>query len=303
MVTAGNLCPAAGRLVLTLVGLALALGAGLWVRAQPAVHSTQLDDPVLAPGTSSTGVPPVVPAPDASNTGVPAGTVLAPSGSLVLTTPGAVVEGRDIRGSVQINASNVTLRRSRVTSGGSFSVIRIKEGVTGVRIEDVEVNGLGNAGTSGSMGIMGPATVVRADITGVENGFTPSSDSVLQDSWIHGLASPGSPHIDGVQIDGGQSNVSILHNTIDMREWSQTAAIMIDNYFGPINGVRVDRNRLLGAGYTVYSDGGFTGGPINGVSFTNNSFAKGIWGYVLVRGNAPVWSGNVIDGTTTPVNR
>lgn len=266
--------------------------------------------PAPSPSTTTTTPAPTVTAPavgsypGSGTAGVPTGTVLRPSSSLVLSTPGAVVDGLDITGTVQINASNVTLRRSRVTTGSAFSVIRVKEGVTGVRIEDVTVNGRGSSGTSGSMGIMGPATVVRADISGVENGFTPSSGSVLQDSWIHNLNAPGSPHLDGVQIDGGQSNILLQRNTIDLREWSQTAAIMIDNYFGPIDGIRVDNNRLLGAGYTVYSDGQFSGGSIRNVSFTNNRFIKGSWGYALIRNNAttPVWTGNVIDGTTTPVN-
>ena len=256
---------------------------------------TPLPPPTPTPTPVSTDFP------GATNTGVPAGTSLQSSSSLTISTPNVVVDGLDVHGSVQINASNVTLRRSRVTTGSDWNVIRVADGVTGVRIEDVTVDGLGTNGTSNSMGIMGPATVVRANISGVENGFTPNSGSVLQDSWIHALGAPGSPHIDGVQIDGGQSNVALLHNTIDMREWSQTSAVMIDNYFGPIDGIRVDNNRLLGAGYTVYSDGQFSGGAIKGVSFTNNRFVSGIWGYSLIRNNAvtPVWTGNVIDGTTT----
>ena len=48
--------------------------------------------------------------PDATNTGVPAGTTLTPHvGDLTISTPGAVVSGLDITGSVLITASNVTL--------------------------------------------------------------------------------------------------------------------------------------------------------------------------------------------------
>jgi hypothetical protein len=72
---------------------------------------------------------------------------------------------------------------------------------------------------------------------------------------------------------------------------------MIDNYFGPANNIVVDNNRLLGGGYTVYSDGRFTGGPITGVQYTNNRIGYGQWGYALIANNDPVWSGNVDDAT------
>ena len=260
-----------------------------------------------APTSSTTTVAPTSGSavfPDASNTGVPDGTALSRTGSLTLSTPGAVVEGKDVAGTVSITASNVTFRRSRV-AGSGFSVIRVKDGLTGVRIEDVTVDGLGRSGSAGSMGIMGPATVLRSEVTGVENGFSPGSGSLLQDNWVHALSAPGSPHIDGVQMDGDLSNIRVIHNTVDLREWTQTAAVMIDNYSGPITNISIDRNRLMGGGYTVYSDGQFNGGSITGVSFTNNSFAKGIWGYSLIRNNTqqPVWSGNVIDGTSTVILR
>ena len=270
------------------------------VSTAPITSSTSIDKP---PSTATSYSPLVVGSPDNSNTGVPAGTTLTASDSLSIDTPGALVEGMDVAGTVSINASNVTFRRSRVT-GSAFSIIRVKDGVTGVRIEDVIINGQGLSGTSNSMGVMGPATVLRADISGVENGVVPSSGSLIQDSWIHNLAAPGEPHIDGIQMDGGLSNIRVLHNTIDMSEWDQTAAVMIDNFFGPISNIQVDRNRLLGGGYTVYADGQFSGGSITGVSFTNNHIARGYFGNALIRATTadPVWFGNVVDGTTAPAN-
>ena len=135
--------------------------------------------------------------------------------------------------------------------------------------------------------------MLRADITGVENGVQPSTGGRVEDSWIHNLNAPGGPHIDGIQIDGARSNIVVRHNFIDMREWGQTAAVMIDNYFGPTSNVTVDKNLLLGGGWTVYSDGRFDGGPITGVSFTNNRIDNGQWGYASIDNNTPVWTGNV----------
>jgi hypothetical protein len=166
-----------------------------------------------------------------------------------------------------------------------------------VRIEDVEIDGRGTSGLGNSMGVYGPATVVRSNIHGVENGVTPFSGSVVTDNYIHGLSAPGSPHYDGIQIDGGASNIRIERNTIDMREHSQTATVMIDNYFGPTDDILVNGNRLLGGGYTVYSDGQFSGGPITNVTFSNNRMGRGYWGYASIVKNNPVWTGNVDDVT------
>ncbi len=194
----------------------------------------------------------------------------------------------------------MTIKNTRVT-GSAFGMIWVKPGVTGVNVTDVDIDGLGTAGSGNSMGVIGPANVTRADIRGVENGITPGSNTVHRDNYIHGLGAPGSPHYDGFQLDGGLSNIRIEHNTVDMREHGQTAAVMIDNYFGPISNVVVNDNVLQGGGYTVYSDGQFNGGAITGVSFTNNRLTRGYWGYASIVRNTPTWSGNTVYSTGSPV--
>lgn len=254
-----------------------------------------------APSTTTQAPTPVSSSafPDSSNTGVPAGTTLTPSGDLTLSTPGQVVSGLNVSGRIYITANNVTVQRSRITTNG-YNVIEIADGVTGVTIQDVEIDGMGASGASGSNGIYGPAKVLRANIHGVENGIQPESGSVVQDSYIHAMVAPGDPHYDGIQIDGARSNIVLRHNTVDMRGLTQTSAVMIDNYFGPISNIAVDQNKLLGAGYVVYSDGRFSGGTISGVSFTNNRLGDGYWGYASIDVYNPVWSGNV-DNTTGAV--
>lgn len=248
--------------------------------------------PTTAPATTvapTTSVAPSGSWPSAANTGVPAGVTLTPSGGMTITTPGTVIDGKDISGTINVHANNVTIRNSRVRGSG-FALVWIAGGVTGTRIEDCDLDGMKSS--AGSMGVWGPATVLRNDIVGVENAVAPGSGSVVQDNYIHALGAPGSPHIDGIQIDGGLSNITIRHNTIDMTEWSQTATVMIDNYFGPISNMSVDNNLLKGAGFTVYSDGQFSGGSITGVKFTNNAFVRGYWGYALIRNNSVTQSGN-----------
>lgn len=231
--------------------------------------------------------------PDAANTGAPANVALKPSGGIVVTTPGAVISGLDVHGMVTINAPDVTVANSRITAA-SFSVVQIAPGVTGTIVKNCEINGVGND-NAGSNGISGEGTFIGNNIYNVENGVNVTGPSVIRDNYIHDLLASGSPHYDGVQIDGGH-DVTISHNTI-INSYAQTSAIMIDNYFSPVSNIKVDGNRLLGGGYTVYSDGRFKGGTVSGVSFTNNRMGKGRWGYSAFEKNSPVWRGNVDDRT------
>ena len=218
---------------------------------------------------------------------------------MTIDTAGAVIDGYDISGTLYINASNVTVRNTRVRST-NWWVIKVKDGVSGVVIEDCEVDGAGMSGVEGQFGIVGPVTVRGCDISGVSDGVVPHSGSLVEGNYIHGLLSPGEPHYDGIQIDGGISDVVIRGNTI-INSHGQTSAVMIDNWFGPIRNILVEGNRLVGGGYTVYSDGQFDGGSITGVSFINNRLGKGRLGYASIVNNTVTDSGNVDDDTGQPV--
>lgn len=236
--------------------------------------------------------------PDATNTGVPAGVTLTASGDVIIDKPGTVISGLDIRGSVYINADNVTVENCKITSGG-WAVVKVKSGVTGAVVQDCTIDGTGHSpdGT-GNEGILGQGTFLRNNISNVENGITiVGNNSVIQDNYIHDLNAGGSPHYDGIQIDGGVSNIEISHNTIiNQRGW--TSAIMIDNYFGSVSNVAVNNNLLVGGAYTVYSDGTLGSSPISGVSFTNNHIGGGAYGPAMIRNSNPVYTGNVDDGAT-----
>lgn len=237
--------------------------------------------------------------PSAANTGVPAGVGLRPSGGLTITQPGTVIDGLDIQGAVRIAANNVTIRNSRIRNA-EFDTVLVADGITGAVLQDVEINGTGQS--AGNNGVYGQATIIRANIWNVENGVALDSGSLLLDSYIHDLASVGDPHYDGVQLDGGRSNITIRHNTIISNPF-QTSAIMIDNEFGPAANIVIDGNRLAGGGYTVYSDAQFSGGPITGVQVINNRFGQHQYGYALIRGNTlSVSSGNIDELSNRPVN-
>jgi hypothetical protein len=216
---------------------------------------------------------------------------LVPSGDLRIDTPGVVIEGLDIQGTVMINANDVTLKNCKVT-GASWAVINITSGKTGVVVQDCEINGLS---AEGVRGISGQGTFLRNNIHHTEDGIYLIASNIamlIQDNYIHDLQSDWSgPHYDGIATDGGVSNITIRHNTI-INKHGQVSAIMLSNLFGSVTNVTVDNNWLEGGGYTVYSDGQFNGGTISGVSFTNNYLGKGKYGYSSIRNNTPVWQGN-----------
>ena len=235
--------------------------------------------------------------PDATNTGVPDGVQLLPSGDVVVTKPGTVISGLNITGTVYIAADNVTLQNCKITSN-SFSVVQIKAGSSGVIVQDCEINGVGT-NNEGSSGITGAGTFLRNNIYNVENGLNigPGTGTVIEGNYIHDLKASGSPHYDGIQIDGGQTDTIVRHNTV-INDHTQTAALMIDNYFGPVKNILVTDNLLVGGGYTIYSDGQFNGGAMTGIQITNNHVGGGYWGPLNANSTSPVYTGNVMDGVT-----
>ncbi|WP_249141328.1 Ig-like domain-containing protein [Bradyrhizobium liaoningense] len=236
---------------------------------------------------------------DATNTGVQAGVGLTThNGNLVINTPGAVISGLDIRGSVVINAPNVTLVNCKVASS-SFYVVNVASGVTGVTIKNCDIDGMG----SGGQGIAGAGTFVNNNIHGTADGIGVGGDNtVIENNYIHDMRGTSGSHFDAIQADGGFSNLTISHNTI-INEQIQTSAIMLDNYWGSISNVKIDNNLLIGGGYTVYineiANGQPGGGKVTGVSYTNNHVGGGYFGDLNLRmelGSSIVQSGNVNDG-------
>ncbi|WP_247369079.1 MULTISPECIES: Ig-like domain-containing protein [unclassified Bradyrhizobium] len=217
-------------------------------------------------------------------------------GDLVINTAGAVISGLDIHGSVFINAPNVTLENCKVTTD-AFYAVRVAAGVTGAVVQHNEINGVGS-GNDGDYGIMGQGKFIANNIYNVENGIgVDGGNTLIQDNYIHDMIASGSPHYDGISIDGKNSNITISHNTV-INDHTQTAAIMIDNYFGPVSNVTVDNNLLYGGGYNIYSSAQFDGGSVTGVSVTNNHVGGGYWGPTAFTGNSPVYTGNVDDSGT-----
>lgn len=185
--------------------------------------------------------------PDGTNTGVPTGTKLAVrEGNQKITAAGAVIDGQDIRGCVEIAAPDVTIRRSRIACRDFFVVASFAERYAGggALVQDVEIDCQNSGSTGiGSYGL----TAVRVNVHGCENGFDIDNTITVRDSYIHDLYSTAENHADGIQLNPG-AQIVITHNTIS----AATGTSAIHTPRSGNSDVLVSGNLMSGGAYTLY---------------------------------------------------
>jgi hypothetical protein len=211
------------------------------VGSRPSASSGVPNRPNCSPQPSACGFP------DATNTGVPAGTGLAViNGNLSISQVDAVVEGKDIRGCVEVKAPHVTIRRSKVTCTDFIAITSFAESYRGggLLVEDVEIDCKRTNGTGiGSYGF----TARRLHIHGCENGFDIDNTATVVDSYIHDLYEGATGHADGIQLAGG-AHIVISHNTI----FNPGGTSAIISHPTANSDVLVTGNLLGGGAYTLY---------------------------------------------------
>jgi len=223
--------------------------------------------------------------PDASCTGVPAGTPLTPSGGMTITTAGTVVDGRDITGTVVVNAPNVTIRNSRIRNNGFRA---IESNSTGLVVEDSEIINRpvsGQPNCHNGIGY-GEFTVRRTEITGCENAADMGEGNVVfTDNYVHDLDNTGpsyvfgnDPHTDGIQIAASSStSVVIRHNWIDPVSSGGATSAIIMSVAAPNANVWIEDNYLDGrnASYAIYVPRQQT----RDIYVNRNRMYRGVYGY------------------------
>jgi len=240
---------------------------------------------------------------------VPAGTSLTVyEGDLVITEPGTVIDGLDIRGFVEVRAANVTIRNSIVRGGqpgAQDSLVRSATPGASLTITDSELAATIPWATDGLRG--SNITAQRLEIRNVLDGahFWGEGDVTLQDSWIHGIlhfaSDPrggGPSHDDAIQIQSGSGYV-ITGNRL---EGGNNAAIQLTQDAGPTSDVRISGNWLDGGGCTVNLAQKDLG-PLQGIAVTGNTFGDSTYNCAIIRPAAGsiTTSGNVGDDGQTPV--
>jgi hypothetical protein len=235
------------------------------------------------------------PKPGPGNTGVPAGTVLTPSGSIRVTTNGAVVEGLDIKGAITVLANDVTIRKVRIASGDYYPIRYFDNDNTGLVVEDSEI-----AATSGNVTsaiAFRNYTARRLNVHGSADGFKADENVLIEDCYIHDLSNGAGEHNDGVQSTGGKG-VTIRHNTIG---GASNACVQAGDENGATQNMTIDCNWLDGGGYTLNIRGKGATLPKN-TRVTNNRFGRNAqYGPWAIDDPNPVVTGNVYDDNGAPI--
>lgn len=268
--------------------------------------------PNPGPGpTPPTPTPPSPPFPAQGDVGyLPAmGALTNSTGSITTTAPGQIIELRTMQVGhyIRIEHPNCIVRKCVILSGDFYNIKINPAIVTGTTI--IEDNTFDNSavgsGQGGGTAIQGSRMIVQRNrIMKVENGINIDGPNVqILGNWIGNLpaANPGGLHVDGIQIDGNISTVTIQGNTI-VSTTDGTSAVMIDNLNGPCTDIIVNANSLAGGAYSVYSDGTKSAAAMTNIQFTNNVFPTpyGVNGAGTISGVGAagvVWTNNRRDST------
>lgn len=243
--------------------------------------------------------------PDASCTGVPVGTTLTPiSGDINITIDGTIIEGKSINGCVDVNASNVIIRKSKIVGCDYVVSNSDHPNVTGLLVEDTEID-CGNRIGSNSIRTH-DFTARRVNVHNCNDVMWVEGNVTIEDSYIHDVVNyvPSlDNHTDGVQLPGGASNIVIRHNRIYGNYVSPASYgnSAITAQGGGNNNVLIQDNLLAGGGNTLQC---FENG-VSGTNFrvTGNHFStifvSTIGGYGPEDGcrDETEFTGNVYEGT------
>jgi uncharacterized membrane protein YgcG len=242
--------------------------------------------------------------PTASCTGVPSGWTpkTTINGDLVITQSGRVVEDYLVTGIIDVRASNVTIKRTRVYGKiDNFITNTIYGHLT---IEDSEVVlPPGQTVSNDYESAIGVSnfTCKRCKIVGRAEGWRVGASSyagagnvTIEDSYAklqvtQAQCDAVDPHGDGIQGYGGNF-ATIRHNTIDQRDDPcPTAPIFIPDQDN--DGANVIDNVLAGGGYSLRLWGG------SFPTVTGNKIVANTWGYGPIDVDCNLigtWSGNAI---------
>jgi hypothetical protein len=208
--------------------------------------------------------------PDQTNTG--ASGALTPSGSITVSSNGAVVKDKEVSGTITINADNVTIENVKIvpTATGSGSAAIANSG-SGNVIKDVTAGGKGTG-----------ASTIEAAVRGFE-GVTLERDyfyncnecmqggGTVRDSYMVVSSIYSGAHAEDIYICSDQINVN--HSTL-VNSVNQTATVFGDTICGGGNKFTVTNSLLAGSGYVFYPQANNTNPPGAQTTITANHIAR-----------------------------
>lgn len=219
-----------------------------------------------------------------NNTGVSPGTELSVyDGDLTVTTPGAVIDGLEITGIVNIKAPDVTIRDSVIEGGQPRSqsvglINAFAADSAGYRIEHVTLRPSSADPNFDGMKLGKSGSVEGVDISGTVDGIVIfGSDISVTHSYIHDLShfevdpnQGGSPsHDDDIQIQAG-TGITIEDNTMT---GAYNSAVMVTQDYGTTGQLAINRNWMDNGGCSVNI--GSKGEYKTGLQMQSNIFGRG----------------------------
>jgi hypothetical protein len=197
---------------------------------------------------------------------------LTDSGSITASTPGQVIQNKDVTGQINIAAPNVTIRNVRVTateSGSGSAAISGNE--PGLRVIDSTVRGKGAGENTVEAAIRDydGATVEGSNLT-LCNECVQGWPLTVKDSYMKVSSIYDGAHAEDIYICSGTVNVD--HSTL-LNEQGQTATVFGDTICGGKNNFSVTNSLLAGGGYLLYpqANGSGSGGS---TVITGNHIAR-----------------------------
>lgn len=224
-----------------------------------------------------------------------------------MTGNGAVLSNLSVSGSINVVASNVTIKNVLITTWGEGWAIGLShtKNVTISNVTIAPVNG--QRLVVGIKDVYGDATgtqVLACNIAHTTTGIQIHG-GLVANNYIHDMAYAPGDHLNGFTTNGGfNPQLTIRHNTI-FNQYGQTDAISLFEDFGVQANRTIEDNLLAGGGYVIYGGSGDKGQTSN-IKIVDNRISTiffpngGSYGPLAhFDPNAPgnVWSGNVWDNT------
>lgn len=232
---------------------------------------------------------------------------LAPSGPVVTSRDGEVIERLDIEGDIRIAHDDVVIRAVRIRNQGSlYSISYASEvDVGGVEISYVEVDG---GGDPDNIGIhLWDFELRSSHVYEQSTGVNFGSNSTIEYNFVHSQALKPGSHNTAMSMHGG-SAAEIRGNNL---EGSTSSALSLYPRLAPVVDVLVEGNLFNGGSYCVYAGGGDKeyASESRAVRFIGNAFGRdvhpecGRHGPVanMIDEPASEWRGNAWADTGAPV--
>jgi uncharacterized membrane protein YgcG len=238
-------------------------------------------------GSSSSQSCPAYPAfPDGNCTGVPAGVSLSTySGPCTITANNTVIDGKTVNCSLEIKASNVQIKNSRIngtvlTPSGSlaYSFTITDSEVIAPQAAAWEQTGIGEANF----------TALRVEVTGGNRSIYCRKSCTVRDSWVHGQNIAESPRVHASGIRQSQG-ATIVHNRIhcsaDDTSSGGGCSANLTGYgdFEPVQDNRIEKNLFVATPGGACAYGGSSGDDgtkpyghlASNIDFIDNVFQRG----------------------------